>query len=141
MNNKELIFGVDFYDHCYYHKELYGKEKIKEFLEHCVDSGITKLLWRTSVCGKVFYHSKVRTVYDGADNREGSARASEVLRRFDPLEYAVDQGHRLGLKIYGWITIFDEYGVPGQESEFSRQHPEYSWVNRDGKRHFKGTTQ
>jgi hypothetical protein len=56
----------------------------------------------------------------------------------DPLAIAVKAARKYGLRIYPWVTIFDEYGGPEFESGFSKKHPEYLLTDRSGRKHFKG---
>jgi len=55
----------------------------------------------------------------------------------DPLRDCVELGHKYGLKVWGWITVYDSlYYAP--EGEFFHDHPEYTWVSRDGTKHIPG---
>ena len=48
-------------------------------------------------------------------------------------------GHRIGIPIYVWMTVYDE-GFPeyGHYSRLLKEHPEYQWVNRTGTKHLTG---
>ena len=60
-----------------------------------------------------------------------------VMRAIDPLESCVRHAHKHGIKVYPEVTIFDSlYYAPPME--FFQQHPEYTWVSRDGKKHIPG---
>lgn len=52
-------------------------------------------------------------------------------------ERAVDEAHKLGLKIFGYVTLFDEY-YPECESAFEVAHPEYTWKHRLRDHHIRG---
>jgi len=93
-------------------------------------------MWRTSVCGKVAYPSKVMTVFD-AEYRLSWNSLAKVLATLDPLEIAVKWAHRLGLKIYAWVTLFDSY-YPGLEDTFFARNPHLLMMRRDGKSVLRG---
>ena len=52
---------------------------------------------------------------------------------FDSLAAAVAYGHRIGLKVHAWVTINEDDHGWGWASEFSRRHPQFRWVRRDGR--------
>ncbi|MEW6097551.1 MAG: family 10 glycosylhydrolase [bacterium] len=135
---KELILNVDYYDHVGFYKRLYNEKRIEYLLRKCKQVGANTIFWRVSVCGKVAYHSKVRTVFDGGlKNNHPGNKLAKILSKFDPLQVACEIAHSLDLKIYPWVTLFDDY-YPGLQSTFSLKHPEYLFVSRDGKECFKG---
>ena len=41
-------------------------------------------------------------------------------------------GHQIGLKIHAWVTINEDDHGWGWPSEFTKHHPEFRWVRRDG---------
>lgn len=135
---KELILNVDYYDHVGFYKRLYNENRIEYLLRKCKEIGAKTIFWRVSVCGKVAYHSRVATIFDGGlkNNHPGNKLAT-ILNKFDPLQVACKIAHNLDLKIYPWVTLFDDY-YPGLQSKFSFEHPEYLCVSRDGKEYFKG---
>ncbi|MFH1562247.1 MAG: family 10 glycosylhydrolase [Nitrospirota bacterium] len=134
----ELILNVDYYDHIGFYKRLYDKKRIEWLLKKCKQTGAKTIFWRVSVCGQVAYHSQVRTMFNGGlENNHPGNKLANILKEFDPLQVACEIAHKLDLKIYPWVTLFDDY-YPGLESEFSIKHPEYLFVSRDGKEYFKG---
>ncbi|KKW14568.1 MAG: hypothetical protein UY52_C0024G0001, partial [Parcubacteria group bacterium GW2011_GWC2_49_9] len=52
-----------------------------------------------------------------------------ILKDCDPLRAAIDSARKEKIKIYAYVTLFDE-SYPGLESEFSEKHPEYCWKHR-----------
>jgi uncharacterized lipoprotein YddW (UPF0748 family) len=52
---------------------------------------------------------------------------------FDSLAAAINYGHKIGLKIHAWATINEDDHGWGWASKFSKAHPEFRWVRRDGK--------
>ncbi len=135
---KELILNVDYYDHVGFYKRLYDEKRIEYLLRKCKQIGAKTIFWRVSVCGKVAYPSQVGTVFNGGlPNNHPGNKLAKILDKFDPLKVACEIAHSFDLKIYPWITLFDDY-YPGLQSQFSLQHPEYLFVSRDGKEYFKG---
>jgi hypothetical protein len=136
---KEQILNIDYYDLVMTNGSLYGKERIENLMQQAVHSGFTTVLWRISVCGVTACHISSRRWYDGRYATNGNARNMvEILRQFDPLQFAVECAHRYGLKIFAWITLLDEDYDATLVSGFVRQHPEYTLVSRDGERHLTG---
>ena len=45
---------------------------------------------------------------------------------------AIDYGHSIGLKIHAWASINEDDHGWGWASEFSKAHPEFRWLRRDG---------
>jgi uncharacterized lipoprotein YddW (UPF0748 family) len=68
-------------------------------------------------------------------------RAAAILKQlaaidyaqFDCLAAAVEYGHSIGLKIHAWASINEDDHGWGWQSEFSKAHPEFRWVRRDGR--------
>jgi hypothetical protein len=135
---KELILNVDYYDHIGFYKRLYNEKRIEHLLNKCKQIGAKTIFWRVSVCGKVAYHSRIMSIFDGGlKNNHPGNKLAKILNKFDPLQVACNIAHNLDLKIYPWVTLFDDY-YPGLQSKFSVEHPEYLFVSRDGKECFKG---
>lgn len=132
--------NVDYYDLCgasYQRGEgLYDEDRIRTLLEKCKANGFSAVMWRTSVCGKVAYRSKVMTVFD-AEYRFSLNSLAQVLEKIDPLEIAVKEAHKVGLKIYAWVTLFDSY-APGLEDAFFAKKPHLLMMNRDGNSVLRG---
>jgi uncharacterized lipoprotein YddW (UPF0748 family) len=71
-------------------------------------------------------------------------RSKEVLEQMKPIDYsqfdslasAVKYGHEIGLQIHAWISINEDDHGWGWQSEFSKAHPEFRWVRRDGKPYY-----
>jgi uncharacterized lipoprotein YddW (UPF0748 family) len=69
------------------------------------------------------------------------ARNAEVLAKlnemryadFDSFAFAIKYGHEIGLQIHAWATINEDDHGWGWPSEFSKAHPQFRWVRRDGR--------
>jgi len=74
--------------------QLTSKDNIKQFITDAKNNGINNIFVQVRGGGQCFYKSEVEQ------------RADVVTSDFDPLEYAVDQAHRNGLKIHAWVNMF-----------------------------------
>jgi hypothetical protein len=133
---REIILGVDAADQFYLGYEqgyLYGQDKIRELIRHCAEVGITTVYWRVSMGGQVTYRSKVRTIVgwqkDLPEQFGCGSICKTILHQCNPPEVAADEAHRCGIKLYAYVTLFDEYH-PGMESEFEIAHPQFTWKHR-----------
>ncbi|MBM4079929.1 MAG: hypothetical protein FJ278_09540, partial [Planctomycetes bacterium] len=152
---KELTLNLDFFDicigtDCWDMEDCAGE--MDRIMRLCAHYGVDRVLFRVSVCGAVCYRSKAVQACEDAcfekyhreilDTPIGNLPSfipnmAEVMRRMDPLAEAVKAGHRYGVEVWGWSTIFDSmyYAPPG---EFFREHPEYTWQSRDGTKFIPG---
>ena len=53
--------------------------------------------------------------------------------KFDSLAAAIEYGRQIGLKIWAWASINEDDHGWGWPSEFTKAHPEFRWVRRDGR--------
>lgn len=123
---------------------------VRYVLTRCKEFGMKRIYWRTFDAGFSTYNSKLaeKFAHDKHDDyyqySEGwipKLRSEEVLSRkdfgdYDSLEAAVRIGHELGLEIYGWISINEDDHGFGFKSKFTREHPEFRWVRRNGFRYY-----
>jgi hypothetical protein len=139
----------------------WGVEGVRQMLDACQACGWSHVYWRAFDAGQSTYRSALlaeasRPSDDNYFNPQNDAdravmqkfspgttpeRAAEVLRKmaqidyakFDSLAAAVDYGHSIGLKIHAWASINEDDHGWGWQSEFSKAHPEFRWVRRDGR--------
>ena len=138
----------------------WGREGVQHMLDACKACGWSHVYWRVFDAGVSTYKSKLLRPGDKAeaDNffqpqnaadlaaRQKLApltpeRAADVIRQltafdygqFDSLAAAVDYGHKIGLKIHAWASINEDDHGWGWPSEFSKGHPKFRWVRRDGR--------
>jgi uncharacterized lipoprotein YddW (UPF0748 family) len=120
-------------------------------LRRCQEFGFQKIFWRCYDCGRSTYPSKLIEPFRWSDHEdvyqyspgfipppdaETMAKCERLdYNTFDSLATAVDIGHELGLQIYGWMSINEEDHGLGWPSRFTREHPEYRWVRRNGERY------
>jgi len=154
-HGKEITLNLDFFDvsistDTWDMADHRGEmDRIMRLAAH---AGVDRILFRVSICGVVCYRSKVMYVADDKafinNHRElldtpvantpcYIPRMADLMKATDPLRDCVELGHKYGLKVWGWITVYDSlYYAP--EGEFFHDHPEYTWVSRDGTRHIPG---
>lgn len=128
----------------------WGPAGIRTMLEHCKAAGWKRIYWRVFDTGRALYASKLLDPmkYDTSPelncltSGELAAQAPKDLvaramkldyHGFDTLACAVRIGHELGLEIHAWLTINEDDHGWGWPSRFSREHPEFRWVRRDGR--------
>lgn len=144
MNQKEIILGIDFafqmrlgFEEGY----LYDASCIRRLIRRAAEAGVNTIYWRVSATGRVTYQSKVRAVIGKtAPHIEGfklCAVENLIVRQADPPAVAVDEARKCGLRIYGYITLFDEY-YPGLESDFALANPQFTWKHRLRNHHLPG---
>jgi uncharacterized lipoprotein YddW (UPF0748 family) len=129
-------------------------------LDACKESGWSHIYWRVFDAGVSTYRSKLLRPGDKAEadnyfapqNEADLAirqkfspltpeRAAEVLQKLEAIDYstfdslaaAIDYGHKIGLKIHAWASINEDDHGWGWPSEFTKAHPEFRWVRRDGR--------
>jgi len=155
ISGQELTINLDFFDICIGTDTWDMRDcdrEMERFMALSAHYGIDRVFFRLSVCGAVCYHTKVMTpAFENVFARyktEGldtccanipslHRRMGAVMRKIDPLAACAKYAHKHGLEIYAWVTVFDSlYYAP--ETEFFQQHPEYTWVSRDGKKHVPG---
>jgi|GEM_PF-1831986 len=101
-------------------------------------AGFNRVYWMANA-GALFYHSRVGTPYRG-DNRPFTSRSGYMVEHFRPLEDGVKAAREMGLELWGWYRLNNNFGSPaelqaygpGLNSEFFMQHPEYRLVRADG---------
>ena len=144
MSDKEVIMGIDVANNIYRGYEMgyyYGEERLRQLVRNCAEAGIGTIYWRVSATGQVTYQSKVRTIIGTKPNRVSGFQAGSVenliVRQCDPPAVAVDEAKKCGLKLFAYVTLFDEY-YPGMESQFEVDHPEYTWKHFSKDHHIRG---
>lgn len=139
MNCKyEKMVALDYNMSVWFQKEhIYNQKDIAEFFDNISQCGVTTVYWRTSCLGRVSYNSKVQKhIYDidwddymaNADEKEKERFFTDrlavtekhryIMEKYDPFEIAVGEARRVGVKIYAWITIYDDY-FPGFHGNFT----------------------
>lgn len=124
---------------------VWGPEGVHHMLDTCKASGWFIVHWRCMDGGRALYRSKFLVPQCYPQGQPESAYWTPLnpavpnYNQFDSLKEAVTYGHKIGIKIYAWITINEDDHGGGIPSKFTREHPESLWRKRDGT--FYGTQQ
>jgi glycosyl hydrolase family 10 len=137
----------------------WGDEGVRHMLDTCKAAGWSHVYWRVFDAGVATYHSELLRPGDRAESDNYFAptnevdlatrqkfspltpeRAADILKQlnkfdyaqFDSLAAAIKYGHQIGLKIHAWATINEDDHGWGWPSNFTKAHPEYRWLRRDG---------
>lgn len=133
---------------------------VRHMLDACKACGWSQIYWRAFDGGRAMYASKIANLADNYDadsfwsptNPADRAlveritanltpqRRTQILdqlrqvdyRKFDPLAAAVEYGHQIGLQIHAWISVNEDDHGWGLVSDFSKTHPQFHWIKRDG---------
>lgn len=139
----------------------WGEAGVRHMLDACKACGWSRVYWRALDGGRSLYQSKLmkpQGKWDADNFWDPKTEAGrQVLQRFtsnmtpeqrtavrdkmkvydyahfDSLAAAVQYGHKIGLRIHAWVSINEDDHGWGLQSEFSKKHPEYRWVHRDGR--------
>ena len=128
----------------------WGSEGIRTMLTHCKQFGLKRIYWRVLDAGRALYASKLLEPmkYDTGPEPnclttgELAAQAPPDLvaralkldyHGFDTLAEAIKIGHELGLEIWAWMSINEDDHGWGWQTRFTKAHPEFRWVRRDGR--------
>jgi len=142
--DKQLLLGIDVADQFrigFENGYLYDESRMRQLVRRCADMGFDTLYWRVSATGQVTYRSKVRTVIGAKGKIHSGFRPNSVenliLKQCDPPVVAVDEAHKCGMKIFAYVTLFDEY-YEGMESDFEIANPQFTWKHLSKDHHIRG---
>jgi hypothetical protein len=138
-----------------------GEAGVRHMLDACKAAGWSRVMWRVCDAGQATYRSKLMrpglhpepdnifnpqtdegrsavkrllpnlTPEQGRDYLEKMARIDYAA--FDSLAAACAYGREIGLKVWAWVTINEDDHGWGWPSEFTKAHPQFRWVRRDGR--------
>lgn len=155
LSGKEMTANLDFFDICIGTDTWdmrHCDAEMDRLMALCAHFGFDRVYFRVSVCGVVCYDTNVMTpaleesfqryTVEGLDGccaniPSRHRRMAEVMKHIDPLASCVKHGHKHGLEVYAWVTVYDSMYY-ATEQEFFQQHPEYTWVSKDGTKHIPG---
>lgn len=148
-----LAMAVDYYDLVMISDDLFDEEPIDRMLGEFAERGVNAIQWRVSVLGKLLYHTKTVDRFAvgpfGAADIPGFAavhqpiyeKCQAIMAKMDPMEVAVRLCRKHGLKVYPWLTIYDDAGYHSFTwSELIRKRPELCWKSIDGDVYYHGVT-
>ena len=133
MTQKHRILGVDYADdveHATGQGDPPDIPLIEAIADHAAQAVMTHLAWRVSCVGRLTYPTKVGSVLDGHNVMRPTHKPfAQVMQRCDPVVEAVRAAHERGMKLWFYMTLFDEcYQSPTEhisESWLGQEHPEY----------------
>ncbi len=124
---------IDFLDYVFMYqgKENHFPLEVYEAeLKKLADHGIKKVYLRVNVCGTTHYPSCVSAQY-GWENAfhwnatESSKRLIETYRYYNPCLETIRLGHKYGMEVWAWESLFDDAGVKYGETGVT---PEYQGI-------------
>jgi 8-oxo-dGTP pyrophosphatase MutT (NUDIX family) len=138
----------------------WGEPGVRHMLDACKACGWSRIYWRALDGGRALYKSRLVRAQGQWDLDNGMnpqteeekkfvqrvstltpQQAHEISQKFASLDYehfdslaaAVRYGHQIGLQIHAWASVNEDDHFWGMDSEFSKKHPEFRWVRRDGR--------
>ena len=140
---------IDFLDYCFGRtdpaKGYFTEKQYDDVIRAVAEAGITKVYLRVDVCGLTLYPTKVGKPYPGDGREPGSTYLVNTLEHYDPVAKTIELGHRHGVEVWCWDTLFDDeatmvnYGTesdPELEKRFGEyplkdpfliENPEFQW--------------
>lgn len=126
--------------------EAIDKDSIRCHLDGIAQDGFQVVHWRVSSAILRTWHTRAAQHLWVPYIRRYYSLVDSIYSRFDPIDVACASAHKLGLKLYGWLTIFDEGAPPSVlyagsvpfpwQSKFTAEHPEYLVRDPNGNPHW-----
>jgi hypothetical protein len=91
-----------------YQLRFWSTSRFATLIVRVFEAGITKIYLRVDVCGVTLYPTKEGKQYVGDGRDPGSTYLVNTLKHYDPAARTVELGHRHGLKVWAWDTLFDD---------------------------------
>lgn len=136
---------IDFMDSVWGVNRVWTEEDTEELMKRCADAGIRRIYLRFAN-GVTYYPSKVTKMYTDDGREPGGRLVAETIRSYDVLESHIRVGHKHGLQMYFYETLYDDeitcvhyakgtkeeqlYGEFPLKSPFTIEHPEYQIEHR-----------
>jgi uncharacterized lipoprotein YddW (UPF0748 family) len=121
----------------------WGEQGVRQILDRCKECGWDRVYWRCFDGGKALYPSKLMDPAHGYDEENyhrdhGSTWVLDKLKdldwgSYDAFKEAVTYGHEIGIEVHAWLSINEDDHGYGLVSRFTKEHPEFRWVGRDGR--------
>ena len=139
---------IDFLDYCFFKTDAetgyFTEEQYEGVIRAVAEAGFAKIYLRVDVCGLTLYPTKVGRQYAGDGRDPGSTYLVNTLRRYDPAAKTVELGHKHGMQVWAWDTLFDDeatmvhYGADDPElrgrfgeyplkDPFLVRNPQFQW--------------
>ena len=133
-SDKTVATTIDFLDYAFYdrsdgNQEYYPLEAYEQRIREMAEGGIDKIYLRVNVCGLTLYPTRVAAIY-GEGGRfhwstpENSRRLINTLARYNPLTETIRLGHKYGMEVWAWESLFDDSASPAEAPEQYREFGE-----------------
>jgi uncharacterized lipoprotein YddW (UPF0748 family) len=103
-------------------------DDIRTIMRNCAQDGLNTVLWQVRGEGTVLYPSRIEP---------WSAEFAYRDPGFDPLQIAVEEAHRQGLRIEAWVNVMPGWKGPEPppiRSQLWHAHPEWFLHDANGQR-------
>ncbi len=140
---------IDFLDYCFFRTDpargYFTEAQYDEVIRTVAEAGITKIYLRVDVCGLTLYPTTVGKQYEGDGRDPGSTYLVNTLKQYDPAAKTIELGHRHGIEVWAWDTLFDDeatmvrydedtepelrrrFGEYPLKAPFLIENPQYQW--------------
>ena len=122
---------------------VWGPEGVHQILDRAKECGWSRVYWRCFDSGKACYASKLLEPFDQGEevNYWKDYGYTQIIERMAKIDYgsfdtfaeAMRYGHEIGLEVWAWLSINEDDHGYRWRSKFTREHPEFRWVRRDGR--------
>ncbi len=99
-------------------------EAVRQMVARAKANGFTDLIVQVRGRGDAYYNSRVEPRADDLADQPAN---------FDPLSLALDEAHRVGIRVHAWINIYFVANIemlPRSQEHLIYQHPEWLMVPR-----------
>ncbi len=103
---------------------MVSPESVHEMVRRSKEGGFTDLIIQVRGRGDAYYDSRIEPRAEDLSAQPAS---------FDPLALAIEDGHRLGIRIHAWVNIYvvaNIGGLPKSKDHLIYKHPEWVMVPR-----------
>ncbi len=98
-----------------------NKARVREILDNVKKANMNAVLWQARQSGTAYYNSS----YEPWGYYAGSTYPG-----YDPLAYAIEEGHKRGIEVHAWFNVFAASSTaPGTPAN---ENPEWVCRDRDG---------
>ncbi|MBT3376496.1 MAG: hypothetical protein HN742_41520 [Lentisphaerae bacterium] len=103
---------IDFLDYCFFKTDAetgyFTEQQYDDVIRAVAEAGFAKIYLRVDVCGVTLYPTTVGKRYAGDGRDPGSTYLVNTLQRYDPAAKTIELGHKYGMEVWAWDTLFDD---------------------------------
>ena len=139
---------IDFLDYCFFKTDAetgyFTEAQYEEVIRKVAEAGFAKVYLRVDVCGLTLYPTTAGKQYAGDGRDPGSTYLVNTLAKYDPAAKTIEFGHKYGLQVWAWDTLFDDeatmvwtgdkddgrkerFGEYPLKDPFLVQNPQFQW--------------